>query len=434
MGIRSVGRAARAVGIGIGVAGAVALSGCGSDDADETVAAVSGQEAAALLASCGEGTKAATGKPITVGAIVTKLPGVDLTPVSNSTKAYFDCVNAHGGVGGRPIEFKVEHDQLNPQATSALASKLLDQDRVVAMIGNTSLIDCSVNGKAYEQADLSIIGAAVDTACFNLTNFASAALGPMLSAQLVAQYQVAEQGADALHAMTTQAPGSEALNAGIVGVGKDRGVQVIETMVKVPITDPNGIALSGANKAGSNGGVVLDLAPPELVKLLGAAGKQGLADRAHWGCVNACANPTLLKTLDSSWNDKLVVPNEFPVVDADSPDMNLYRAVNEKYNGGTELTTFNQLGFLMGKLFADTVQQLPADELDREGINRAVGAISNYETDMLCEPFSFDKGKPHVSVSAARLFVPKDGKLEQIQDCTPVDAVTPIVRAARGAS
>ncbi|EHN10833.1 leucine- isoleucine- valine- threonine- and alanine-binding protein precursor [Patulibacter medicamentivorans] len=413
--------------------GAVALGGCGSDDGEGTVAAASGQEAAAVLASCGKGAKAASGKPITVGAIVTKLPGVDLTPVSNSTKAYFDCVNAHGGVGGRPIELKVEHDQLNPQATSALASKLLDQDHVAAMVGNTSLIDCSVNGKAYQQAKLNVIGAAVDTACFRLTNFAAAGLGPMLSAQLVAQHQVAEQAADTLHAMTTQAPGSEALNAGVVGVGKDRGVKVVETMVKVPITDPNGVALSGANKAGDDGGVILDLAPPELAKLLGAAGKQGLADRAHWGCVNACANPTLLKALDSSWDDKLVVPNEFPVVDADSPDMNLYRAVNQKYNGGADLSTFGQLGFLMAKLFADAVQQLPADQLDREGINKAVGAISNYKTDMLCEPFSFDAGKPHVSVAAARLYVPSDGKLKQVQDCTQVDAVTPIVRAARAA-
>lgn len=435
MGIHCAGRRARALAIGVAAAGVVALTaGCGSGGSQGTSgSATAGGGAAASLAACGKGTKPASGAPITLGAIVTDVPGVDLTPVTDSTKAYFDCVNAHGGIDGRPIQYVVEHDQLNPQETSALASKLLNEDHVMGMVGNTSLIDCSVNGATYAKAGLSIIGAAIDNACFGLTGFASAALGPAYSAQLAAQYLIKQDGVKSLYGMATQAPGSETLNAGVVGLGKAAGLSVSTALVKVPVTDPNGTALSAADKAGGNGGVVLDLPPSELVKLLTAAGKQGLVDSTHWGCVNACTDSDLLKALGPVWNGKLVVPNEYPAIDAPTPDASLYRAVNAAYNSSAELSTFGQLGFVMGKIYADTLRQLPASALNRAGINRAIGAIHGYQTDMLCEPFSFDKGKPHVSVTAGRVFVPEDGKLKQVQGCTSLETVTPELRAAQAA-
>lgn len=428
-------RALAAVVISVGI-GAAAV-GCGSSDstADSTGSATAAAQAdASALSGCGTGTKPASGAPITLGAIVTDVPGADLTPVTNSTKAYFDCVNEHGGIHGRPIKYVVEKDQLNPQDIAAVASKLLNEDDVLGMVGNTSLIDCSVNGKTYDQAGLRIIGAAVDSACYELPAFAPANLGPTYSGQLAAQYLVDQGQADSLVAATTQAPGSEALNVGVLGVGKAAGIDTTSVPVKVPITDPNGTALSIADKAGESGGVVLNLAPEELVKVLQAGEKQRLTDRTHWGCVNTCAANKLVGALGSAWNDKLVIPDEYPALDATSPDQSLYRAVNAKYNAGDDLSTFGQLGFLMAKMYADTLQELPEDQLDRAGINQAIGAIQGYETDMLCEPWTFGTGKYHVSVPAGRVWVPEDGELKMVQDCTKLEPVTPALKASQGAS
>ena len=66
---------------------------------------------------------------------MTSIPGIDFTDISDLAAAYFDCVNANGGIYGRPVELIVENDELDPQKASAAAAKLIESDGVVAMVG-----------------------------------------------------------------------------------------------------------------------------------------------------------------------------------------------------------------------------------------------------------------------------------------------------------
>jgi branched-chain amino acid transport system substrate-binding protein len=76
---------------------------------------------------CGAGTgEKASGAPIKVGALVTKIPGADLTDVTDGAKAFFDCVNDNGGISGRPIDYAVDEDALDPQQTASKIVRLAD--------------------------------------------------------------------------------------------------------------------------------------------------------------------------------------------------------------------------------------------------------------------------------------------------------------------
>ena len=68
----------------------------------------------------GTGEKA-TGEPIKLGSINTNVPGIDFTWISSMTKAYFDCVNDNGGINGRPIEYTVEEEHIDPAEIAGLA-------------------------------------------------------------------------------------------------------------------------------------------------------------------------------------------------------------------------------------------------------------------------------------------------------------------------
>src|SRR5205085_3965944 len=57
-------------------------------------------------------------------------------PTLTGAQAYFDYVNAHGGVNGRKIVLKVEDDQYNPVETVKLTQKLVEQDGVFAIFNS----------------------------------------------------------------------------------------------------------------------------------------------------------------------------------------------------------------------------------------------------------------------------------------------------------
>ena len=71
------------------------LVSCGSDDSSSSGggggAAKEAGGTTPTDASCGmKSGKKATGTPIKVGAIVTKIPGIDFTDITDAAKAYFD--------------------------------------------------------------------------------------------------------------------------------------------------------------------------------------------------------------------------------------------------------------------------------------------------------------------------------------------------------
>jgi len=57
-------------------------------------------------------------------------------PVLSGAKAYFDYVNARGGVNGRKIVYKVEDDQYDPVQTVQKTQKLVEQDGVFAIFNS----------------------------------------------------------------------------------------------------------------------------------------------------------------------------------------------------------------------------------------------------------------------------------------------------------
>jgi branched-chain amino acid transport system substrate-binding protein len=57
-------------------------------------------------------------------------------PTLSGAKAYFDYVNAQGGVNGRKIVYKIEDDQYNPVQTVSLTQKLVEQDNVFAIFNS----------------------------------------------------------------------------------------------------------------------------------------------------------------------------------------------------------------------------------------------------------------------------------------------------------
>jgi branched-chain amino acid transport system substrate-binding protein len=90
-----------------------------------------------VVPAAGATTPGVTATEIVLGA-TGPLSGSEsaYAPTLTGATAYFDYVNAHGGVNGRKIVFKVEDDQYNPVQTVQLTQKLVEQEGVFAIFNS----------------------------------------------------------------------------------------------------------------------------------------------------------------------------------------------------------------------------------------------------------------------------------------------------------
>ena len=61
-------------------------------------------------------------------------PAAAYAPIAYGMKAFFDYINAQGGVYGRKINFIIGDDHYNPPDTVEVVQKLVEQDKVFGMI------------------------------------------------------------------------------------------------------------------------------------------------------------------------------------------------------------------------------------------------------------------------------------------------------------
>jgi len=63
-------------------------------------------------------------------------PAAAYASVARGAKAYFDFVNAGGGISKRKIDYRIVDDAYNPAQTVQLTRRLVEQDRVFAIFNS----------------------------------------------------------------------------------------------------------------------------------------------------------------------------------------------------------------------------------------------------------------------------------------------------------
>ena len=370
---------------------------------------------------CGMGTgQKATGDPIKLGAIVTKVPGIDFTWITGMAKAYFDCVNENGGINGRPIQYIAEEEQIDPQQIAALATKLIEQDKVLGLVGNTSIIDCSVNNAYYKAQGYFAIIAGVDQACFTNPNFSAVNMGPYYSSLGGAQAAVRAGAKGKIVIVGPNQPGFDLINSGVVDFAKAQGMEAKSDAEDVPINDPAGLAQRLVQEAGDGGGVVLDFTGPTVLPLLQAIEQQGLVDKVIWASSTPPNDPSISAALGTAWNGKFLINAEFNVLDSGKPDQNHMNQIREKYRPDIPSSSFAQMGYLAGRVATDALLSIKGD-ITKESVNAAFKAVKNFKSDIWCKPWYFDSTVgQNVSNNNDFTVVPMDKKMVLKEDCFPI--------------
>src|SRR5581483_4575081 len=199
-------------------------SGAGSTGGTTPAGSASSSGAATATvdtSQCGSkpGVKA-TGTPIALGAIATNQPGTSFTDIPNMAKAYFDCVNANGGVNGHPIKYFIETEQTNPAQVAADARQLVQTDHVLGVVGSTSIIECSVNSGYWQKMGYYVIDSGIAPECYSTPNSAAVNMGPRYSSDGAVQYALA-QHVNKIVFDQANVPGTGYVAAGPAALAKD---------------------------------------------------------------------------------------------------------------------------------------------------------------------------------------------------------------------
>ena len=380
--------------------------------------------------------KKASGNAIKLGNVTTSIPGVDFSTGPAMMKAYFDCVNDNGGINGRPLQMLEENDNAKPEDAAGAAKKLIETDKVVAVVGGFSILDCPVNADYYVKMGYNVIVAGVPAECFGSPAIAAANMGPGYSALGAAQSMVDHGVKGKVVSITGKQPGAE-YNNSLSGIYfKQKGLQWEDEQLDLPISDANTAILDAVNKAGQGGGILLNFTPPEGLKLLKAAEQQGLIDKVVWGSSTPLNDSSVAAALGAAWKGKLNINAELSLLDDKNADMELYRTVSKKYNSSAPLGSFQQMGFMIGRIVDDTLIKMdPAQLDDAKAVNAAIKGVKNFKSGIVCKPWYFGGlPKGNVPNNVDNNVVP-DGVGKMVADklCFPIPEVEPILTEARKA-
>jgi len=340
--------------------------------------------------------KPASGESIAIGAIVGKTGPDDFSASALSAQAYFKCVNANGGINGRPIEYTIPDDQWNTEVAAQAAAKLVKDRKVVAMVGSSSFVECGVNGKLYAQDDVMVIaGVGVPRECFFAKNYVPVNTGPRVSGTVVAMYAAQQYKAKKMVCVIPNIPslGNWACD-GAKDWGKTNGVDVEIIAIDPGSPDATSTMLQAASKKPD--AIILNLPKGIMVAMLAAAEQQGLAKRIRFVTTTPGYNFDVPKTIGPVWNNNFDIHLEFMPVESAGADNLNWKATMDAYAGKSDpRDSFAQAGYLAARIATEALLKMDPKKIDRASVSAALRNVKGFKSDILCRPFYVGDGARH---------------------------------------
>ncbi|HEY4095487.1 MAG TPA: ABC transporter substrate-binding protein [Baekduia sp.] len=367
---------------------ALPLAACGSDSSDGK-------------SSGGGGSK----DPISIGNI-SAMSGPILLPFgAQGAKAYFDALNKQGGINGRKVNYIVADDKSDPTAASQQARKLVQQNGIVGFAGGVSLVDCTVNGKFYQQQKIAnVMGGASDPTCFTNPMISPVNTGVLTGVTAGLYYMGKTLGQVPSCTLNNNIPTiNDAYGAAISRYEQLAGQKVaFQSHAVTPNSNLTTLMLQ-VKKAGCKSLVATfsGAQVPALVK----AGKQvGWKGGLLLGGASYVASTP--KALGADGEGVYTTSELYPYT---SRDPILDPVKKDLKAAGVELTGLTEAGWLSAKIMADTIKGIKGD-VTKASVLAALQKLTTYDTaGLTAQPYAFGPGDAHNPNQAIWPVVIKNG-------------------------
>lgn len=350
--------------------------------------------AVAVLAVAGcAGSEAGGSGPIVVGSVNALSGAATFPEASQAAEAVFDAANAAGGVNGRKLEYKAIDDKGDPAAAAAAAREVVGGDEAVALVGSSSLIECEINAKYYEQQKiLSVQGIGVDPACFSSPNIAPVNVGPFHDMTLTLLYGSETLKLDNICALLEIAGNTlPAYQAAIDEWTKITGKKLKYLDATVPYGGSDYTSYVVKARAAGCQAITVNPVEPDSIGQLKAAQAQGWND-VTWLLLTSVYSENYAKAISNAGAGVYVPAEFYPFTDAGSPQTKDWRDLMTKNK--IPLTSFSQGGYLAAKYFLDVVRGIKGD-ITRESVTKALREMKPVSDPMVGTPYVFGPAQAH---------------------------------------
>lgn len=392
---------------------------------------------ALLLAACGSGapapvaatsapaaaTAAATAKPVVIGVTDSEVvigswgpqdgPAGAYGVIDRVIDVYFKKVNDEGGINGRKIRFIYENDSYQPAKTVAAVKKLVEEDKVFALVGglgtpnNLAVMDYLV------QNNVPHVWPATGTTALAVPlkkNIYAVQLNYTTEATLLAQYAL-----DTLRSKKfavfyqNDAFGKEGLDA-VQAELKKRGLAPADA-VSYELTDTNFSAQALKLQTSGADSVILYAVPKPGGSVVAEMGKIGFKPKLLSSSV---INDPAIFQLAGPAIDGMLIEAYLPAFDdVSNPKIVEYQAFMAKYAPKEQIGGFSEAGYAYAQVMVEALKRAGKD-LTREGFMTNLDQMKDFKGSLI--PSLSYSPTDHAGVKAAYFQAAKDGKFVTVTD------------------
>jgi branched-chain amino acid transport system substrate-binding protein len=365
---------------------ATACSSAGGSSATSTSPASTG-----ATSSASTGNVASTGSTIPIGVIgsysgsqASSTGGVPMV-----AQAWADTVNAAGGLDGHKIQLFVEDDAGNPATGIQDANVLVQQDKVVAIVGDASNVD-SAWAPIVEKAGVPVVGGLSlnETFLSNPDFFASGTNIIALQYGLVATAKKFGGSIDLLYCAEAAACKEGATLT--AAIAKTDGVSV-PFQAPVSSTAPDYTAVCQEVK--SSGAKTYDILDAGVLalRIATACEQQGVTARL----VQVDSQITQAFDGVAAVNNTYAVEIDAPWFDSSTPATDAYQTAIAKYAPtlGQENGPEANYQWVAGQLFEAAVKASGSSTVTAASVKQGLYALKGETLGGLTQPLTFTKGQ-----------------------------------------
>jgi len=382
---------------------------------------------ALLLTACGPASTApgATTTATTAPTTAPVVPGVTATEVvvgswgpqdgpagaygaiDRTVDAYFKKVNDEGGINGRKIRFIYENDSYQPAKTVAAVKKLVEEDKVFALVGGLGTAQNAAVMDYIVQNNVPHVWPATGTTALAVPlkkNVYAVQLNYTTEATLATQYALDQMSAKKIAVFyQNDAFGKEGLDA-VQAELKKRGLAAAAA-VSYETADTNFSAQALKLQTSGADTVIIYAVPKPGGSIIAEMGKIGYAPKLLSSSV--INDPAIFQLAGSAINGMLIEAYLPAFDDVSNPKIVEYQAFMAKYAPKEQIGGFTESGYAYAQVFMEALKRA-GKELTREGFMQNLDQMKDF-TGSLVPSLSYS-ATDHAGVKAAYFQAAKDGK------------------------